>query len=46
CSTGHWASLGWFVSSEILGNKDAKMYPGSMAEWTADAGRPVEQKVK
>ena len=21
CNTGHWASLGWFVESEILGNK-------------------------
>ena len=21
CNTGHWASLGWFVNSELLGNK-------------------------
>lgn len=45
CNTGHWASLGWFVSSEILGNKQAKMYSGSMADWTNDPNRPVEQKV-
>ncbi len=41
CNTGHWASLGWFAASEILGNKKAKMYDGSMTEWTADAALPV-----
>lgn len=45
CNTGHWASLGWFVSSEILGNKQARMYAGSMAEWTQDTGAPVDRKV-
>lgn len=34
CNTGHWASLGWFVDSELLGNKKSKMYDGSMAEWS------------
>ncbi len=34
CNTGHWASLGWFVDSELLGNKSSKMYDGSMAEWS------------
>lgn len=46
CNTGHWASLGWFVSSEIMGNKDARLYSGSMAEWTADPALPVDQIVK
>jgi len=45
CNTGHWASLGWFASHEILGDKQAKMYDGSMLEWTADKGLPIEQKV-
>lgn len=45
CNTGHWASLGWFVSSEIMGNKDAQMYDGSMAEWTQDASAPLERTV-
>ncbi len=35
CNTGHWASIGWFVTSEILGNGEAKMYDGSMVDWTA-----------
>jgi len=42
CNTGHWASLGWFASSEILGNKNAKLYDGSMVEWSADQSLPVE----
>ena len=41
CNTGHWASLGWFVSSELLGNKDATMYDGSMVEWAADDTLPI-----
>jgi len=45
CNTGHWASLGWFVSSEIMGNKDARMYDGSMAEWTRDDKAPIERSV-
>jgi len=45
CNTGHWASIGWFASSEILGNKDAKMYDASMTGWTA-AKLPVEAKIK
>lgn len=46
CNTGHWASLGWFVNSEILGNKRTAMYDGSMADWTTDDAAPVERKVK
>jgi len=45
CNTGHWASLGWFADSEILGNKEAKLYDGSMVEWTANKSLPMEKKV-
>ena len=41
CNTGHWASLGWFVSHELVGNKKAKLYDGSMVEWTADKSLPL-----
>jgi thiosulfate/3-mercaptopyruvate sulfurtransferase len=44
CNTGHWASIAWFGLSEVLGNKQTAMYDGSMAEWTADESRPVENK--
>ncbi len=46
CNTGHWASLGWFVSHEILGNKKAKLYDGSIVEWAADSSAPMERKIK
>jgi thiosulfate/3-mercaptopyruvate sulfurtransferase len=41
CNTGHWSSITWFVLSELLGRKDARMFAGSMAEWSADETRPV-----
>jgi thiosulfate/3-mercaptopyruvate sulfurtransferase len=46
CNTGHWASLGWFVNSEILGNRQTRLYDGSMAEWSRDPANPMERKVK
>lgn len=45
CNTGQMASLGWFVSHELLGNTNARVYDGSMAEWTKDQSRPVDRKV-
>ena len=45
CNTGHWSSIGWFMAHEILGNKQTRMYDGSMAEWTADDANPVERRV-
>ena len=40
CNSGHMASGGWFVLYEILGNKNAKLYDGSMHQWTTEK-RPV-----
>lgn len=45
CNTGYMASVGWFAASEVLGNKKAKLYDGSLAEWTADDSLPVESAV-
>jgi thiosulfate/3-mercaptopyruvate sulfurtransferase len=45
CNTGHWASIDWFVGSELVGNKKTQMYDGSMVEWTADASLPMERKI-
>lgn len=36
CNSGHLASGAWFVLSEVLGNKQAKLYDGSMHEWTLE----------
>jgi thiosulfate/3-mercaptopyruvate sulfurtransferase len=48
CNTGHWASLGWFIDSELLGNKSSKMYDGSMAEWSRlpKQNHPMSVKVQ
>lgn len=45
CNTGHWASLGWFAASELMGNKNAVLYDGSMVEWSADETLPMERQV-
>jgi len=44
CNTAHWASLGWFVNSELLGNKEAKVYDGSMIEWSK-TDLPMSRKI-
>lgn len=34
CNTGHWAATNWFALSELAGQKNVKLYPGSMVDWT------------
>lgn len=41
CNSGHLASGIWFIVHEILGNKNAALYDGSMHAWTKDSDRPV-----
>ncbi|MEZ5931865.1 MAG: sulfurtransferase [Alphaproteobacteria bacterium] len=43
CNTGHWASVNWFVLSELAGRDNVKLYDGSMVEWTQDPARPLER---
>ncbi|MEZ5729512.1 MAG: rhodanese-like domain-containing protein [Burkholderiaceae bacterium] len=45
CNTGHWASLGWFVDHAILGKKNARMYDGSLTEWSRLQNAPMEAQV-
>lgn len=40
CNTGHWAATNWFVLSEVLGDRNVKLYPESMVEWSG-AGLPM-----
>ncbi|MDZ7748701.1 MAG: rhodanese-like domain-containing protein [Halofilum sp. (in: g-proteobacteria)] len=42
CNTGHWASIGWFVLSEVRGQENVAMYDGSMTAWSQDPGRPLQ----
>jgi thiosulfate/3-mercaptopyruvate sulfurtransferase len=34
CNTGHWAATNWFVLSEVLGQKNVKLYPESTVGWS------------
>lgn len=40
CNSGALAAGSWFVMHELMGNKDVKMYDGSMHQWTLEK-RPV-----
>jgi thiosulfate/3-mercaptopyruvate sulfurtransferase len=40
CNSGHLATGAWFLMSEVMGNKNVKMYDGSMHQWTLEK-RPV-----
>ena len=43
CNTGHWAATNWFAMSEVLGQKNVKLYAGSMVDWSQDAnGLPMD----
>ena len=42
CNTGHWAATDWFVLHELLGRGNARLYAGSMVEWTSNGNRPIE----
>jgi len=43
CNTGHWAATNWFALSEIVGQKNVKLYPGSVVDWTqAENSLPMD----
>lgn len=41
CNTGHWSSINWFITSELLGVSNSRLYAESMAEWSM-AYRPMD----
>ncbi len=41
CNTGHWAAINWFALSEIAGIEGVRLYPESMAEYSAK-GLPLD----
>lgn len=45
CNTGHNSALGWFVASELLGNKGVRAYDGSMAQWTRQDKLVLDQRL-
>lgn len=40
CNSGAQSSMPWFILSEVLGNKHAKQYDGSLHQWTLEK-RPL-----
>lgn len=40
CNSGHLASGPWFLLSELLGNTQARLYDGSLHQWTLEK-RPL-----
>ncbi len=44
CDSGHLSSGQWFVLSELMGNKKARLYDGSMHEWTKRKADAVSTK--
>ncbi|MBA3592139.1 sulfurtransferase [Methylibium sp.] len=34
CNTGHWAATNWFALSEVVGQKNVRLYAGSMVDFT------------
>ena len=34
CNAGHWSATDWFVRSEVLGQPDVRLYPGSVIDWS------------
>lgn len=41
CDSGHLSTGHWFVLHELLGNKQARLYDGSMHQWTKNKSHAV-----
>lgn len=46
CNSGHLATGGWFYMSEVMGNRNVKMYDGSMHQWTREKRPTVTMKME
>lgn len=46
CDTGTCCPTWYFMLKEILGYKRVYLYDGSIEEWTADPGAPVQSNSK
>ena len=46
CNSGHLATGSWFVLSELMGNKNVKMYDGSMHQWTLEKRNVTKLKME
>jgi len=46
CNSGRLASGSWFYFSELIGNKNVKLYDGSMHQWTLEKRPVVNMKME
>ena len=46
CNSGHLASGSWFLMHEVLGNKQVKLYDGSMHQWTLEKNPTTTMKME
>ena len=46
CNSGHLATGQWFVMSELMGNKNTRLYDGSMHQWTLEKRPTVSMKME
>ncbi len=45
CNSALESSIGWLAANMLLGNGQAKLYDGSLAEWSVDVELPMDLKV-
>ena len=46
CNSGQLASASWFVFSELMGNKNVKLYDGSMHQWAVEKRPVIKMKME
>ncbi len=46
CNSGQLASASWFVFSELTGNKNVRLYDGSMHQWALEKRPVVKMKME
>ena len=45
CNSGNLATANWFVTYELIGNKAARLYDGSMHQWTRESDTTVTRTI-
>lgn len=45
CNTGQLAATDWFALSEVLGQPNVRLYPGSLVDWTQSPAPPPMDNV-
>lgn len=45
CNTGQLAATDWFALSEVMGQPNVRLYPGSLVDWTQSPAPPAMDNV-